>query len=509
MELRSRIRGHVAMPVEGPGSRRAKLHHNPPLALRNIESSIYERLRCGTHIIFAGSRSNVEDLSDSLARRCARLGIRNPFVPHHGSIAKHAREGVEDRLRSGEALVVLSTTTLGLGIDIGSVNSVELIGPPTSVTALRQYVGRSGRRNVPAAVCMHITERPLESAVKLGDRLRLSTVRACAALNLLERRYFEPPGDDGTALSVVVQQVMSIIMQRSGILFSELLNLIQSVAAFRFVTENMLRQIVANLESPECFIEQTSEGRYILTEKGEKLVHGSEFYASFQTTDQWDIVADDGRKVGSISLSNVLRVGDSFCLSGSPWEVTRLDLRHYRATVVPAVAGAVPVFDPALAGEVHGELALEMRRVLESNVVPTDLDPVAALHLEQGRATFNQLGLANQVLVASGELCHLLSWRGTRYNKLLAEVLRMKGFACTPDEMGVTIAASEAGPIAAALADDLPTLDELSARIRGVIHGKYDRQVPEQVLRNYWVTRHRHLEGQLLAFCKNAADLKG
>jgi ATP-dependent Lhr-like helicase len=457
--------------------------------------------------VFALSRANVEALCDGLARRCERSQLHNPFVPHHGSISKHTREHVEERLRSEEQLTVLTTTTLGLGIDIGSVNSVELIGAPISLTALRQYIGRSGRRNAAAAVSLHVTELAQSSAIKLGDRLRLSTVRACAALNLLEQRFFEPPKDDGTTLTVVIQQVLSILKQRRGALFSQLLNLIQSVAAFGIVTEKMLRHILAHIASPdEGLIEEVSDGRYVLTEKGEKLVHGPEFYAAFRTTDQWEVVAQDERKVGFISLSNALAVGETFCLAGNRWEVTRLDLRHYRATVVPSLAGGIPIFDPMLVPEVHKQLAREMRRVLESDHVPVDLDPVAARHLQEGRSTYREFNLTERALVEDGDLVHVLSWRGTHFNKLLAEVVRAKGYMCRADEVGVTIAGSESDPIRAVFVGDLPTLDELSANVSGILNGKYDRHVPEKGLREYWATRHRQLESELTEFCRSVGE---
>lgn len=500
----SQVLGYVAPPPKATSSAQAVLRHNAAVALREIEQSIFDRLRGGTHIVFALSRANVEALTDGVARRCERRQVNNPFVPHHGSISKHSREDVEERLRSGQQLTVLTTTTLGLGIDIGSVNSVELIGAPVSLTALRQYIGRSGRRGAPAAVSLHVTELPQASAIKLGDRLRLSTVRACAALNLLERRFFEPPTDDGTTLTVVVQQVLSIVKQRRGALLSQLLNLVQSVAAFDIVTEKMLRQILGHLASPdEAFIEETADGRYILTEKGEKLVHSKEFYAAFRTTDQWDIVANDERKIGSISLSNALAVGETFCLDGKRWEVTRLDLRHYRAIVVPTLAGCVPIFDGMLVPEIHEEIGLEMRRVLEADETPSDLDLVAATHLNQGRSTYKQLELDNRALVQDGDLCHLFSWKGTRFNRLLVEALRSKGFVCRADEVAVTIVA-DAGHVAAAFARDLPTVAALSATVSGIFNGKYDRHVPKQLLRQYWAMRHASLEPLLHDFCSSS-----
>jgi len=501
--LRSRVRGYTAPEVVGGAtSLKAALKQRPAMALREIEGSIYERLRSGAHLVFAGARSTVEALCDGLARRCERAQVQNRFVPHHGSIAKQAREQAEERLRSGEQLTVISTTTLALGVDIGSIDSVELIGAPPSLTTFRQMVGRSGRRNAPAAVSLHITERPLASATKVGDRLRLSTVLACAALNLLEQRYFEPPVDDGATLSVVVQQLLSIIKQKNGANVPQLLGLLGCVAAFDFLTERMLRKMVEHLATPEqAYLEATQDGRYILTEKGEKLVCSIEFYPAFQVTDQWDVVAHGTGKVGQISLSNPLVVGDTFRLAGTAWQVKHLDQRHYRAVVVPALAGPVPTFDFTHFAGVDEQLALEMRLVLSSLEIPPDLDGLAAQHLGEGRATYRSLGLDNHNLVADGDLSQLFSWRGTRFNSLVALVLRSKGHVCSFNEVAVTVVCRDRARILAALTGGLPELDQLSEHVGPIAGGKHDRKVPPEILRQHWVHRHASLYKAVGHFC--------
>jgi hypothetical protein len=157
--------------------------------------------------------------------------------------------------------------------------------------------------------------------------------------------------------------------------------------------------------------------------------------------------------------------------------------------------------------EVHERLAQEIRRVLEAEDVPTDLDPVGARHLSEGRSTYRQLALGEKLLVAGEGVCHLLSWRGTRFNKLLVELLRMKGFVCSADEIGVAIAGSEPRDVAASLAGELPTLTDISEHVGGILNGKYDRHVPELLLRQYWATRHSPLEQQLRQFCEGIGAL--
>ncbi|MCG2718708.1 MAG: hypothetical protein L6408_07740, partial [Nanoarchaeota archaeon] len=65
---------------------------------------------------------------------------------HHGSLSKELRFNIEERLRKGELKVVVSSTSLELGIDIGFIDLVILLGSPKSVARALQRVGRSGHQ---------------------------------------------------------------------------------------------------------------------------------------------------------------------------------------------------------------------------------------------------------------------------------------------------------------------------------------------------------------------------
>jgi len=65
---------------------------------------------------------------------------------HHGSLSKTHRHRIEDRLRQGELKAVVCSTSLELGIDIGSIDLVILLGSPKSVARALQRIGRSGHR---------------------------------------------------------------------------------------------------------------------------------------------------------------------------------------------------------------------------------------------------------------------------------------------------------------------------------------------------------------------------
>ncbi|MCL4345726.1 MAG: ATP-dependent helicase [Candidatus Thermoplasmatota archaeon] len=92
-----------------------------------------------TTLIFTNTRSATEHVAIRLKAR----GIES-LEAHHSSLGKETRIDVEERLKKGELRCVISSTSLELGIDIGSIDLVIQIGSPKSVSKGLQRIGRAG-----------------------------------------------------------------------------------------------------------------------------------------------------------------------------------------------------------------------------------------------------------------------------------------------------------------------------------------------------------------------------
>jgi len=98
-----------------------------------------------TTLIFTNTRAATERVVHHLKDRFPKNYAEN-IGAHHGSLSKEHRLDIENRLRDGKLKVVVSSTSLELGIDIGFIDLVILLGSPKSIARAIQRIGRSGHQ---------------------------------------------------------------------------------------------------------------------------------------------------------------------------------------------------------------------------------------------------------------------------------------------------------------------------------------------------------------------------
>lgn len=167
-----------------------------PLSERLLE--LRRELETLKALVFVPSRSRCDSLTANLTDAfCGRAPLE--VHAHHGSLDRGQREGTERDLSESDEAVAVATSTLEVGIDIGDVGLVVLDGPPGSVSALLQRVGRGNRRSGEVFV-LPVVRSDVEACVLA------SMLRAAVEGNLDE----EP---ETAHFSVSLQQMASIMKQ--------------------------------------------------------------------------------------------------------------------------------------------------------------------------------------------------------------------------------------------------------------------------------------------------------
>lgn len=99
-----------------------------------------------TTLIFTNTRSATERIVNTLKEKFPTEYGEDNIAAHHSSLSKSHRFNVEEKLRKGELKVVVCSTSLELGIDIGYIDLVIMIGSPKSSARALQRIGRAGHK---------------------------------------------------------------------------------------------------------------------------------------------------------------------------------------------------------------------------------------------------------------------------------------------------------------------------------------------------------------------------
>jgi ATP-dependent Lhr-like helicase len=418
------VKGYIE---EAPAS--PLLEFQGPHSDEAVVADLFQVMRGSNNLIFPNTRAMVERYANALRTRCEAEGLPNEFWPHHGSLSREIREETEQALKStGQPATAVCTNTLELGIDIGPVKSIGQIGAPHAVSSLRQRLGRSGRRiGQPAILRVYCVEPELTVSSHLLDELREGFIQSCAMVSLLLEGWFEPPKVDALHLSTLIQQILSLIAQKGGVLPAKAFSLLCKTGPFSCVTPADFGGLLKHMGQHQLLM-QESDGTLLHGKRGEVLANHYTFYAAFSEEAEFRIVTS-GRTLGSMPITSPVSEGSFLLFGGKNWRVTQVDIKSKTLTVDAAKTGKPPQFHSGGA-VVHSVVRDRMRAILADSEPLPYVDKTGARLLAEARAAFQRAQLQHRDIIQQGARILVFTWMGDAANEALVLALKQAGVDC-------------------------------------------------------------------------------
>src|SRR5216683_671216 len=396
--------GEIAGQPDGPASQGTKR--------TSIWQSIHPRLleiiqgRTST-LIFVNARRVAERLAGALNELAGEPIAR----AHHGSLAAAQRTEIEELLKEGKIKVLVATSSLELGIDMGAIDLVIQIEAPPSVASGMQRIGRAG----------HQVGAPSHGII--FPKYRADLIACAAVTRAMHEGHVESTRFLRNPLDVLAQQMVAVIAhpplgvadaerrskhkseeeESPGISYRALFSLVRSAAPFAALSQGVFDGVLDMLAGrypsdefaelrPRITWDRTRN--WITPRAGVKriaILNGGTIpdrgsYGVFLAGERAKPV-----RVGELDEEMVFesKIGDTFILGASTWRIE--EITHDRVLVSPAPgeAGKMPFWHgdqagrPLEFGRRIGALVREIREVPQSVAVARltqehDLEPQAA-----------------------------------------------------------------------------------------------------------------------------------
>jgi ATP-dependent helicase Lhr and Lhr-like helicase len=492
------------------GSQRPGVVLSPPrpdsavrLALDFVETSenaasVIRRLHPGTkRLVFVDSRRGVEEIGV----RLRAAGVDVHMV--HGSLSAAERRDAERAFAERTDCVIVSTSALELGIDIGDLDHVIQIDSPGTVASFLQRLGRTGRRAGAVANCTFLAVKPS------------AALQAAALMRLHRQGYVEHVRPSRRAAHILAHQLLALCVEHRGVGRGDWFAWLAGATSFADIRPEERSAIVDHMLASGILSHQ--DGRLWLGPRGEKLYgrrNFAELYAVFSTP-ALIRVQHGAHEVGTVDAS-FLEALDSdarratFSLGGRAWQVVHVEWSRGVCEVKPTEKAPSARWSgsPSFLGR---ELCQAMREVLvQEGSEPGWSQRACALieSLRQEHAFLREAEGGRSPMVNEG--AGVITWwtfAGGKANLLLARLIEAQlGGKCVSRNTSITCR-EEAGNSEAALREVVQTLaadrrpSDTDARTWAEAAGgkgrvsKFAPCLPEEMLAAYLAERMMDIDG--------------
>jgi ATP-dependent Lhr-like helicase len=314
-------RKSVLTPPQASGPPQADVQIDYVGSIPNAATVISRLHRGEKRLVFVESRSRAEQLCHALRQ----LGV-TAFVTH-SSLSAEARKQAEDAFANRDDCVIVATSVLELGIDVGDLDRVIQIDSPGTVASFLQRMGRTGRRAGTTRNCLFLATTDW------------ALVRAAALVSLWQTGYVEPIVPPPAPYHLLAQQLMATVLQNRGAgrqTWQEWIGRMPAFVAMPYgdvqrVVSHMLERGILFEDGGILGIGQTGEEEF-----GRR--HFMELMSVFTSPQLFQVLhgREDLGQVDALSFAGREGRPRTLLLGGRSWRVTHLDWPRRVAYVEPA-----------------------------------------------------------------------------------------------------------------------------------------------------------------------------
>jgi ATP-dependent helicase Lhr and Lhr-like helicase len=283
-------------------------------------------------LIFVNSRT----IAEFLAARLGTFGVKAGV--HHGSLPREERERVEQDFKTKRIAALVCTSTLELGIDIGSIDLVIQYMSPRQVGSMIQRVGRSG----------HSLTRTSE-----GVTLSVSPEDALEAIAISKKSKewkLEPIQIHQSALDVLCHQIAGQLLVSGRQSISQMLDIFRRSYCYRNLSKDQMLSVVnymqtlgyLRIEPDEHVVPRSAKCRNYYLENLSMIPDERRYNVIDLSTQQ---------KVGILGEEFMLlhaKVGVHFIVKGRVWQIESLQAENVYVTPVVDPSASIPGWDGEL-----------------------------------------------------------------------------------------------------------------------------------------------------------------
>lgn len=357
-------------------------------------------------LVFCDSKQLVEELGHSLS------GFGVTVFLSHASLSADERRRSEEAFAQARDCVIVSTSTLELGIDVGDLDRVIQINSPFSVASFLQRIGRTGRRPGAVRNCLFLT---LDEG---------SLLRAAALLTLWGRGWVEPVTPPPEPRHIMAQQMLALCLQEHRVgnrTWPEWWNGLWPFGQdSQPIVDHLVSSGYLDEDSGMLFIGPEAERRFGFR-------HFMEMTSVFTAAPEFTVV-HGRREIGRTDpalLTEEVQGPRLLLLAGRTWRVTHVDWRRRRCFAEPADGKGKARWNGGGLGGLSFALCRAMRSVLLGEDPPVRLSRRAEERLATVREDGLQLVHPGGTVITRDDAGDVRwwTWAGSRVNATLAATL--------------------------------------------------------------------------------------